>query len=102
MFNMNLGIVGLQTVTIAVPVAGTYLLSGKLALPTISEGATDNSQVVTTIKQNGSTIYTGQAGAKGFGCEVICAANDSMQVILTSSNAVDQGLNVVQGVISIG
>lgn len=101
-FNMNCGIVGLQSVTFGIPEAGTFLVSAKLTLPTIPEGESTNSQVVVTINQNGSTVYTGPAGAKGCGFETTCLANDTIQVLLSSSAAIDQGLNVVRAVISVG
>lgn len=101
-YSQNFTISGLQTLTIVVPVAGALTLSGKLSLPIPSLGAAAQSQVVTTIKQNGSTIFTSSAGQNGFTLPVLVAAQDSLSVQLTSSLAEDEVLNAVNGAISIG
>jgi len=106
-YNVNLTTNGLSTTAIGIPAAGPTPLSGKLELPTIDEGASANSQVVVTVTQtpaNGSptTIYTGPAGARGFYLVAQCAALDTLTVTLSSSAAVDQGLNVIKTTISVG
>lgn len=101
-FNVNSALVGLGTSTFGIPVAAFYNISGKLTLPTITDGDASNSQVVVTINQNGSPIYTGQAGARGFGVEASCQAGDTIAIILSSSATVDNLPNTVHCVLSIG
>jgi hypothetical protein len=86
------------------PNAGTYELRGKITLPEISQGQLSNSQVVVTINVNGgSTIYTGAAGAQGFFISplVIASALSSINIILTSSAPVDQGLDLIKTTASL-
>jgi len=90
---------GLGTFNIGVPNAGTYSLLGVIDLPMLSQGSSANSQVVVTISINsGSTIYTGAAGAKGFAISplVIASANSLINLTLSSSAPVDQGLNLIK------
>lgn len=106
-FNLNASFTGLITLTVGIPSAGAYPLSGKLTIPTIDQGASANSQVVVTITQtpNGgspTTIYTGSAGSRGFGVTVNAAALDSIAISLTSAATVDQGINIVRCTASIG
>jgi hypothetical protein len=92
---------GLGTLTINISTAGNYTFSGKISLPTLGTGATANSQVVTTIKQNGTTRYTGTAGAEGFYLSPLtCAANDAITIIFSSSAAVDQQSNSIQATVT--
>lgn len=93
---------GLGTFTTSVPVAGIYGVDVKLSLPTLSDGAFDNSAVVTVIKQNSSTIYTGVAGGEGAKVVLNCAASDTISVLTSSASAVDNVLNAVKGVVAIG
>lgn len=93
----------LGTVTTPIATDGPYEIIGSLTLPSISQGNTANSAVVATISQNGSPIYTGAAGAKGFMISGIqCVAGDTISVALSSAAAVDQGLNVIKCTIAIG
>lgn len=101
-FNQNLTFAGLGTLSITVPLAGPYFVEGKTSLPSLPKGDATPSAVVATVKQNGSTIYTGQAGAEGFRIDVACAANDVIAMQFTSGAAVDQGLNVVKTTIALG
>ena len=100
-FNQNFTSTGLNTTTFSVPTAGVYPMSGKIQLPTVIGGG-GASAVVATITQNSSTIYTGPAGAEGFGLTVNCAAGDVIAVALTSAADPDQGLNAVKAVIAFG
>lgn len=100
-YNQNLVFNGLGTLSITVPVAGTYFISGNISIPTISTGSSPSSCLV-TINQNGSPIYTGVAGAEGFYTSMVCAAADVIAVVFSSSAAVDQLLNVIKSTISIG
>lgn len=108
-YSQNFTISGLETLTIVMPVAGNFTLSGKIKLPRLSQSdPTDPnflnypSQVVATIKQNGSTIFTSTAGSDGFSIPILAASQDSFTVQLNSSAAEDNVLNAVSAVISLG
>ena len=108
-YSQNFAISGLETLTIVMPVAGNFTLSGKIKLPRLSQSdPTDPnflnypSQVVATIKQNGSTIFTSTAGSDGFSIPILAALKDSFTVQLNSSAAEDNVLNAVSAVISLG
>ena len=77
------------------PAAGPYYVQGQITLPTLVGGA-GASAVVVVVKQNSSTVYTGNAGATGFGTLINAAAGDTVSLVLSSSNAADQGLNVIK------
>jgi hypothetical protein len=94
---------GLGTFTTSVEVTGLYDISGSLSLPEISKGDPASSQVVSTIKKNGSTIFTSSAGAAGFQIKNYpFTAADTVTVQLTSAAAVDQGINVIKCTVAIG
>lgn len=94
---------GLTTVTNGIQATGTYNITASLTLPNQQEGASADSQVVCTVKQNGSTIYTSTAGSTGWQIlSLPCTAGDSISVALTSAAAVDQGLNTVKCTVAIG
>ena len=108
-FSQNFSISGLETLTIVVPVAGLYTLKGKIKLPRLSQtDPTDPnflsypSLVVATVKQNGTTIYTSNAGSDGFSVVVSAALKDSLTVQLSSSAPQDAVLNAVSAVVSLG
>ncbi len=108
-YSQNFAISGLETLTIVMPLAGAYTLAGNLKLPRLSQDDPSDplflgypSAVVTTIKQNGTTIFTSAAGAPGFSIPILAALNDSFTVALTSSATPDQPLNAVSAVISLG
>lgn len=101
-FNQNLVFNGLGTLSLTVPVAGAYFIDGKISLPTMPKGDSAPSSCLVTINQNGSPIYTGIAGAEGFYKTVTCAASDVLAMVFSSSAAVDQPLNVIKSVVSIG
>src|ERR1017187_4895438 len=92
---------GLNTTAIfTAPAAGTYFVNGQLTLPQISTGASP-SAVVSLVKKNGSTIYTGTAGNAGFQVtQIVLAAGDAITTVLSSAAAPDQGLNVIKGEVS--
>lgn len=99
----NLGVT-----TINIPSTGVYSFQGTLALPgaespAVSQGAGGGagtgvggaprvaSQVVVTIRQNGSIIYTSAAGDRGFGINARqCTAGDVMTFTTSSSLSQDQ------------
>ena|ERR1700678_2878416 len=108
-FSQNFSIGGLETLTVVMPLAGAFTLSGKIKLPRLSQTDPSDpdyldypSTVVTTIKQNGTTIFTSKAGADGFSLPILAALSDSFTVALTSSSAQDEVLNAVSAVVSIG
>jgi hypothetical protein len=91
----------LNSITFGAQTAGTYQLAGHLSLPRPAAGG-GQSAVVVTVKQNGTTKYTGLPGAAGFAVPIEYTAFDTIQVSLTSSAAVDQGPNAIKGVVSFG
>jgi hypothetical protein len=100
--NMNSVIAGLGTFTLMqAPAADIYTVAGTLTLPGIPKGDPAVSQVVVVIKQNGSTIYTGQSGAAGFMVQTQCAINDVISMVLSSSLAEDNALNAVKTTVSV-
>ena len=63
------------------------------------------SDVVATVKQNGTTVFTTVAGADGFSIPMNVAASDSWTVALSSTQSTgqpDQILNNIRAVISVG
>ena len=101
-YNQNFEFNGLGTLSVTVPEASPYFVDGHISLPTIAKGDSANSAALVTISKNGTPFYTGQAGAEGFYATVTCAALDVIAIAFSSSAAVDQGLNVIRSVISIG
>lgn len=107
---------GLSTTTINIPTTDFYTVAGTLQLPTAGPTASTGagggagtgavatnqtqSQVVVTVNHNGSPIYTGAAGAKGFSTGAQCTAGDTMTVVLTSSLSQDQQPNAVSATIT--
>lgn len=100
-FNQNIESTGLNTTSVTVPFAGPYFVKGQFTIPTLVDGGGASSLVV-TVNQNGSPVYTGNAGAEGFYTDVSCAANDVIAIVLSSSAAVDAVNNAVKAVYSIG
>ena len=99
-FSQNVQFQGLVETDIGVPDAGFYNVDVKLQCPQlVFSGAV--SAVVIVIKVNSTTKYTGTAGANGAYVSVSCSAGDTIKVITSSSNAVDNALNAVQGTIAI-
>lgn len=92
---------GLGTVTFKAPEAAIYNVDGSSTIPTITTGAAANSALVVTINKNGSPVYTGSAGARGFATQVSCAAADVITIVLTSATASDASPNVIKTTISI-
>lgn len=99
-FNQELVLNGLGTVSVTVPQAGPYFVEGHTSLPTLVGGG-GASSLVTVVNQNGSPVYTGSAGAEGFKAQVVCAANDVIAVVFSSSATEDSGRNVIKSNISI-
>jgi hypothetical protein len=100
--SQNLEQAGLGTLAWNVDTAGPYFIKGKISVPTLVGGG-GASAVVATVKQNGTTIYTGPAGAQGFYLNnILCALNDAMSVVFSSSAPADLPLNVIRSVVSYG
>lgn len=93
---------GLGTFSTTMTTAATYDCIVSLTLPGISKGDTANSSVVFVIKQNGSTIYTSNAGDEGTRIRIIVAASDTISITTSSSAAVDKRTNAIQGVMVLG
>jgi len=73
-----------------------YFVNGQLTLPS-------GSSVVAIVSKNGSAVYTGVTGAKGFQVRGLkLETNDEVTVRLRSSNSVDQKLNAVRGEVYYG
>jgi len=103
---------GLQTITINLPNTDVYSIVGTIQAPNIVTAATQGagggagtgiggtvsqSQIVVTIKQNGSTIYTSSAGQRGFAIPALSAtAGDVITIIPSSSLAQDEELQAIQ------
>lgn len=102
-FNVNSSFAGLGTYTVTAPTAGPYKLVVKTTIPAIPDGDATASQLVITVNQNGTPIYTGAAGSRGATVSTInCAASDVITVVFTSSQAEDNNLNAIKSVISFG
>jgi hypothetical protein len=105
---------GLQTTTLfQAPTAGVYFVNGQLSLPILRDAPSNvgalittpplsGSQVVATVKDGVTTVYTGLPGATGFQTNLTCAAGDVVTVTLSSSYAPDTELNAVKGVVASG
>jgi hypothetical protein len=105
-YSQNFAISGLETLTIVMPVAGNFTLSGKIKLPRLSQSDQTDPNFLNypsqVVKQNGSTIFTSKAGSDGFSIPVLYALKDVFTVQLSSAAAEDNVLNAVSAVVSIG
>ena len=100
MFSQNFTFCGLGTFTMSIPIAGLYFFRGKLSLPQLTQGSGPSACLV-TINQNGSPVYTGTAGAEGFETNFVCALNDVITIVFSSSAAADLPLNVIKSTMSV-
>jgi hypothetical protein len=97
----------LGTTTINIPTTDVYNIQATLQLPTQSGSALAgpgggagtgtgappqvSSQVVATVKQNGTTILTTAPGQQGFALNtLVCTAGDVITIALSSSLSADQ------------
>lgn len=110
-------VTGLQTFIFNVPSTDSYTLQGTLQLPNIVPSALQGpgggagtgtggspqiaSQVVTVVKHNSSTIYTSNAGDRGFLIGAAATAGDTFSVILSSSLDQDKQPNAVQCTVAL-
>jgi hypothetical protein len=114
----NQTVTNLGTTTLNILSTDTYTVAISLQIPNVVPTATQGagagagtgtgggtqiaSQVVTTIKQNGTTIGTSAAGQKGYILSgIACTAGDVITVTLSSSLSQDQQPNAVQATISL-
>ncbi len=96
-FNKSFTAQGLGTIhTETVPDTSIYAVTGKITLPTITQGSSAQSAVVTVVNVNGSPVYTGEASAEGFETQASCTAGDIITIVLSSSVAEDNALNAVK------
>jgi len=110
-------VTGLNTFVFSCPQSDNYMIQGTLQLPNIDPAASPgagagagtgtgggpqvSSQVVTVVKHGSSTIYTSNAGDRGFLIGLNASAGDTISVILSSSLAQDEQPNAVQCTIAI-
>jgi hypothetical protein len=99
-FSQTVQFTGLVETDIGVPDTATYNVDVKLQIPSRVQSGSD-SAVVVVIKKNSTTEYTGTAGATGAWVQIACSAGDTIKVITSSSNAIDEAINAVQGTIAI-
>ena len=99
-YYQNVNFNGLGTFSFNAPETSAFEIDGKISLPTIV-GGNGPSSLVVTIKQNGTTMYTGLPGAEGFFVQISCTFNDLIQIIFSSSAAIDATLNAVKSTIAI-
>lgn len=97
--NLVFNDLGTFTLLASAPFAGLFEFDGKISLP-LPTGS-GQSSVLAVVKQNGSTVYTGIAGASGFNTSITCAAGDAITVVLSSSAAVDQPINTIKTVVAV-
>ena len=91
---------GLGSVTFTIPVSGTYNIKCDLT-------EVPASSVAIVITQNESTVYTAPAitpsqSALQFKFDFLATAADAMVVTLSSGAAIDNALNNIKSIISIG
>jgi len=85
----------------AVPDSDMYVVAGTLTIPSIPAGSSTASSVVVVVNKNGSPVYTGNPGSKGFKVDVVCVAADVLSVVLSSAAAVDNVINAVRSTITM-
>lgn len=103
----------LATHTIIIPTTDTYTFQGTLTLPNLEPSATQgpgggagtgvgggptvDSQVLVTIRQNGTQVYLGHPGDRGFLLQALqCTAGDVITIQRSSSLAQDQQINSIR------
>jgi hypothetical protein len=94
-------VTGLVSVPFTAPEAANYAIDIKVSAPTITAGASVESQLIMTIVKNATTWYTSVAGSEGLHTSVLCAAGDIIHINFSSSNPEDQSLNVIKSTITI-
>jgi hypothetical protein len=105
-------ITNLATHTFTASNTDMYTITGTLTLPNVTPTATAgpgggagtgtgggplvSSQVVVTIKQNGTTKLTSNPGDRGFGITLQCTAGDVITIQRSSSLLQDELMNVIR------
>lgn len=100
-YSRSLTVSGLGATTITVPTTDRYDIDGKITLPTLQAGEAKSAIVVTIAITSQGTVYTGDAGARGFHIQPFCNANDVITITLSSSSNSDKGLNTVKTTIAV-
>ena len=116
-FNSSQTATNLQPITVNIPTTDIYAIVATLQAPSLVTAATagpgggagtgtggtqSNSQVVLTIKQNGSTVATSTAGQRGITIPALsCTAADVITITPSSSLAQDQQPNAVQVTVTV-
>lgn len=112
-YTQTTSVSNLATHTITIPTTDVYTFQGTLTLPNLEPSATQgpgggagtgtgggsvvDSQVVVTVRQNGSTIFTSSPGDRGFLVTALpCTAGDVITIQRSSSLPQDQQLNAVR------
>ena len=115
--NLSTTVTGLGTTVIGIPNTDVYTVQCTLQLPNIVPSASPgagggagtgtgggpqvNSQVVTVIKHNTTTLYTSNAGDRGAMIGFSASAGDTLSIILSSSLLQDEQTNAVQCTIAV-
>lgn len=116
-FNQSQTATGLQAITINIPTTDIYAIVATVQAPSLVTAATpgagggagtgtggtqSNSQVVLTIKQNGTTVATSSAGQRGLTIPALsCTAADVITITPSSSLAQDQQTNAIQTTVTV-
>lgn len=96
-FNLSTTVSGIGTFTIGTaPTTDYYIIQGTVDLPTIQNGSSGPSAIVVLVKKNASTIYTSTAGDRGFRVGSSFTAGDTLSIVTSSANSVDNQLNAVR------
>lgn len=117
-FVHNESIPDLGTATVIVPSTDMYLVKGTLNLPNVVPSSSQgpgagtgtgslsgpqiSSQVVVTIRQNGTIVFTSSPGDRGFCLSSLnCSAGDTLTFQRSSSLSQDQQPNSVRLILAI-
>jgi hypothetical protein len=110
---------GLRATTINIPTTDQYSIQCTLTTPSAQSAQVSSgpgggtgtgtggvpkvpSQVVMTVKQNGSTVYTSNPGDQGLVINALnCTAADVITITTSSSLASDQVLNAVKMTVAV-
>lgn len=92
---------GLGTTSFKLPADGEYVFEGKSTIPTIINGGGESALVVSINLNGGSALYTSPPSSRTFRQIVNGVAGDTVNMVFSSGNAVDQALNAIKTSISI-
>lgn len=111
--NTSTVVTGLGTQTYTFTAAGLYTCAVNFTIPYKASGMPGDSSVTTggsalhiVVNLNGSPILTIDAGSPtapsmGSSVHFQAAVSDVLTVVLTSSAAADQALNVIKGIVNL-